>query len=96
MENKKEGLPSSILYSRAFLSFSKKKDEINKKFLTHEEKDKSLITVIFQINPNKKDNVINHPSNADLSEISFFPKEEEVVFFPFSSFCIDNITEAIE
>ena len=96
LKNKKEGLPSSILYSRAFLSFSKKKEEINKKFLKEEKNDKSLITVIFQVNPNKKDNVINHPSNADLNNISFYSKEEEVVFFPFSSFCIDNITEAVE
>ena len=95
LKNKKEGLPSSILYSRAFLSFSKKRNEINKKFLKDETVD-NLITVIFQVNPNKKDNIITHPSNADLNDVSFYNKEEEVVFFPFSSFCIENISESVE
>jgi hypothetical protein len=97
LKNKKAGLPSSILYSRAFLSFSKKIDQIKKKFLREPNKTDGLITVIFQINKNQNLNKIVHPSNADLSinELSFYSKEEEVVFFPFSSFCIENISEPV-
>jgi hypothetical protein len=34
-----------------------------------------------------------HESNADIQNISFFPDEKEILFFPGSSFIITNIED---
>ena len=90
--NKKiEGLPSSIVFSKSFLSFSKDK-RIAENFLRGENKNTNLSKVLFIL---EKDNNIgyNLSTHGDLEKISFFPNEREVLFFPFSSFEIKGITE---
>ena len=88
LKNKKNGLPGLIAFSKIFLSFSKDK-HIAKRFLKKKIKD-NLFKVFFIL---EKDNIIDHSlsTHADIEKISFFTKEKEVLFFPFSSFEIKDI-----
>jgi len=91
LNNKIEGLPSSIVFSKSFLSFSKDKN-IAEKFLKYENKNNNLSKVLFILE--KDDNLgYNLSTHGDIEKISFFPNEREVLFFPFSSFEIKNIKE---
>ena len=87
--NKEKFEPSYLMYSRAFLSFTKEKDK-TLQFLSSGEGTK---TILFRLN-NILDNEIL--SNADLKEISDIPEEKEVLFFPFSAFIITNISKKNE
>ena len=91
-KNKKiKGLPSSIVFSKSFLSFSKDK-KIEDYFLSFENKNKDLSKVLFILE--KDDNIgYNLSTHADIEKISFFPNEKEILFFPFSSFEIKDIKE---
>ena len=93
INNKIQGLPSSIVFSKSFLSFSKDKS-VADKFLKPKNKDINLSKVLFVLE--KDDNTENNLStHADIEKLSFFPDEREVLFFPFSSFEIKNIKETI-
>ena len=84
-----KSFPSFLLYSRCFLSFSKDKDQIDK-FL--ENKNDSLYSVVFILKNNY--NINNKfTSNADIEFLSAFTKEREVLFFPFSTFCLEKINK---
>ena len=87
--NKKvKGLPSSIVFSKSFLSFTKDKKEAEK-FLNSESK-MNLSKVLFILE--KDDNIQNDLStHCDIEKISFYPDEKEVLFFPFSTFEIKNV-----
>ena len=94
IKTKKEDLPSSIVFSKSFLSFSKNRF-IAEKFLNsqnNQNDDKNLSKVLFIL---EKDNNIeyNLTTHADIENISFFQEEREVLFFPFSSFEIKDINE---
>ena len=85
--NKKEFEPLYLIYSRAFLSFSKDEEKA-KTFLGNIEGTR---TILFRLNNHLDKEIL---SNADLKEITDpdFTHEKEVLFFPFSSFIITNIT----
>ena len=84
--NKKEFQPLYLIYSRAYLSFSKSKD-ISLGFIKDINNTKKIL---FQLK-NKPN--IKTLSNADVYNISAFPDESEILFFPFSAFLIENIIE---
>ena len=90
--NKKiEGLPSSIVFSKSFLSFSKVRSAAEE-FLKDENKNKNISKVLFILE--KDDNIgYNLSTHCDIEDISFYPNEREVLFFPFSSFEIKSIKE---
>ena len=91
LNNKVEGLPGSIVFSKSFLSFSKDKN-IAEKFLKGENKNKYISKVLFILE--KDENIgYNLSTHGDIEKISFYPDEKEVLFFPFSSFEIKNIKE---
>ena len=91
LNNKIEGLPSSIVFSKSFLSFSKDKN-VAVQFLKDENKNKNISKVLFILE--KDDNIgYNLSTHGDIEKISFYPNEKEVLFFPFSSFEIKNINE---
>ena len=71
-----------LIYSRTFLSFSLNED-IAKKFIKNKE---GYSSVLFEVLNNEKNN-----SNAILSSFSDLQEEEEILFFPFSSFLIKEI-----
>ena len=89
---KKEGLPSSIVFSKSFLSFSKDINQaINFLCINNNRNDKDLSNVLFILT--KDDSLgYNLATHGDIEKISFFPKEKEILFFPFSSFEIKEIT----
>ena len=86
---KKESLPTSIVYSRSFLSFSRKK-EVAIQFLRKIQIKDNLCKALFILekNDNKDSNLAN---NCVMDEISFYPDEGEILFFPFSFFEIREI-----
>ena len=89
-----EGLPGAIIFSKAFLSFSKSK-EIAQYFLNmNENKNKELSKVLFIL---EKDDNIDYSlsTHSDIEHLSYF-EEKEVLFFPFSSFEIKDINETYD
>ena len=89
-KNKKDyNLPSFLLYSRTFLSFTKIKGKI-KQFLG--KTDDYFYGIVFILKNTKK--VPNlYSSNADIEYLSIYPDEKEVLFFPYTTFCLKNIYE---
>jgi len=90
LKNKIPNLPGAIVFSKCFLSFSK---DINiaRRFLNGSN-DSYLSKVFFIL---EKDNNIDYSlaTHSDIENISFYPHEKEVLFFPFSSFEIKDIEE---
>ena len=83
---KKEGkINNIVVFSKAFLSFSLKKDEA-KKFIGKPYGD--VLGVLYVLDNNNKDSM---ESNACIQQLSAFPDEEEILFFPGSSFIISDI-----
>ena len=93
LKNKKKDLPGAIVFSKSFLSFSK---DINiaKQFLNNNNNKDNESKVLFII---EKDDKIDYSlsTHSDIENISIHPHEREVLFFPFSSFEIQEINEKI-
>ena len=79
-----ENEPLYLIYSRAFLSFSKNKG-VSLGFLKDIPNTRKIL---FQLKNNQNNKIL---SNASLCTISVFQYEEEILFFPFSTFIIKNI-----
>ena len=91
LTKKQKYLSASIVFCRAFLSFSKSK-KVAKSFFKYNNNNKSLCKVFFIVE--KNDNIgFNLSTHGDIEKISYFPEEEEVLFFPFSSFEIKTLKE---
>ena len=82
------GLPGEIVFSKTFLSFSKSIN-VAKAFMGQNPKQK-FSKVLFIL---KKDADIDFSSSThvDVGKLSLLDDEEEVLFFPFSSFKIERI-----
>ena len=88
-KTKNNMLPNFLLYSRTFLSFLKVKNNINK-FLG--KTDKNYYGVVYVLKNNKS--ILNkYSSNADIEFLSIYPEEKEVLFFPYTTFCLNDISE---
>ena len=85
IQSQKEDCPSSLLFSKTFISFSKDKNKAEEFYINY--KKNAMLTV------EKYDNTININTHADIENISIFPEEREVLFFPFSSFGIEKIEQ---
>ena len=86
---KDKKLPQFLLYSRTFLSFTKVKEKI--KYFLKQTND-SFYGIVFILKNNKA--ILNkYSSNADIEHLSKFPDEKEVLFFPYTTFCLKNIYE---
>ena len=84
-----KSLPAFLLYSRCFLSFSKV-ENVAQGFLGSNNNNTYAILFVLKNN----ENVLNkYSSNADIEFLSAFAYEKEVLFFPFSSFCVKNIED---
>jgi surface protein len=93
LSKKLENLPGSIVFSRAFLSFSKIKS-VAESFLSFQNNNTNLSKVLYILE--KDDDIgFNLSTHGDIENISYFPNEKEVLFFPFSSFEIQDIKEII-
>ena len=94
LKDKLEGLPGAIIFSKSFLSFSKKK-EVAQYFLNiSENKNKDFLSKVLFTLENEEDIDYNLSTHADIENLSYFD-EKEVLFFPFSSFEIKEINESI-
>ena len=92
-EKKIKDLPSSIVFSKSFLSFTKDR-KIAENYLNsiYDDKEDKISKVLFILENNENiDYSIS--SHADIENISFYPTEREVLFLPFSSFEIKEIIE---
>ena len=91
LRDKKSDLPVSIVFSKAFLSFTKDEKTAND-FLNKNTTQEGFSKVLYKL---KKDDNMDYTlsSHADMEKLSFFPEEKEVLFFPFSSFAIENCKE---
>ena len=87
LKEKRKDLPSAIVFSKSFLSFSKTK-QMALKFSNNRMTNFSRVLFIL-----RRDNNIGYSlaTHADIEKISFYPEEKEVLFFPFSSFEIRSI-----
>ena len=90
LKKKIPDLPGSIVYSRSFLSFSKERN-IAEKFLKGPNIE-NLNKVLYVLE-NDSELDYNLATHGDIENISFYPKEKEVLFFPFSSFEIKSINK---
>ena len=80
-----------IIYCRSFLSFSKQK-RVAKYFMNRKEPSNEEFKVLLKINGiNNKDIDLNAISNASIQQFSEFENEEEILFFPFSCFEVEDI-----
>ena len=84
--NSNEFQPSYLIYSRAYLSFSKNKNK-SLGFIKNVPQTKKIL---FLLQNNSENKIL---SNANLYNISTYPDEDEILFFPFSSFIIAQIKE---
>ena len=78
---------SMLVYSRCFLSFSKNR---NKAINFLKKGNNYLVPVMFIINTSQLKESFS--SNADIEQFSIY-NEEEVLFFPFSSFIVEKKIE---
>jgi len=94
-DEKVEGLPGAIIFSKAFLSFTKDKI-VADNFLKLTPKpsifNKKQAKALFIL---EKDDKVDYSlsTHADIEKLSIDPREREVLFFPFSSFEIKEIKE---
>ena len=92
LSKKIDNLPGAIVFSKAFLSFSKDR-EIAEKFVNNTANtDKNLCNVLYVL---EKDKNIDYSlsTHTDIEKISVFDTEKEVLFFPFSPFEIKEMKE---
>ena len=86
-QNEDKSLPSFLLYSKSFLSFTKNKDNIK---ITQDNDDEKYYNVFFKLI--NDDKIINkYTSNIDIEDISIFEEEKEILFLPFTTFILSNI-----
>ena len=94
LKNKLEDLPGAIVFSRSFLSFSQDK-EAAKVFLFQGNDVENFSRVLYVL---EKDYDLDYSlsTHSDISKCSWFEAEKEVLFFPFSSFEIQEIKKTEE
>ena len=92
LNKKKEGLPGAIVFSKAFLSFTKEKNIAYYFLNANKNTNVELFSKVLFIL--EKDENIDYSlsTHADIEELSYY-NEKEILFFPFSSFEIKEINE---
>jgi len=74
LKNKIEGLPGLIVFSKSFLSFSKKIEKA-KEFMRNS--DENLSKVLFILEKDNNSEEYNLSTHGDIEKISYYPKEKE-------------------
>ena len=84
-------MPGAIVFSKSFLSFTKDRNIVTK-YLNFKNENNNLFKVLYILE--KDDNIdYNLSTHGDIENLSCFPNEKEVLFFPFSTFEIKDIKE---
>ena len=94
LKNKKENLPGCICYNKAFLSSSLDK-KVAKQFLFGKIPKSNELRVLYIFTKGKNLDKEN-ATNSDIQQFSFFKKEKEILFFPYSCFEITKINQKKE
>ena len=93
LEKKKSSQKIPMIYTTSFLSFSTE-DEVSKGLTSRREASEENRETILKLNPlSAEDEKEIMKTNASLREISLFHEEDEVLFFPFSSFELVDVKE---
>jgi hypothetical protein len=90
---KNSNIPCGLIYSKAFMSFSLD-EKVAMHFMQNKNPTEKDVRVLYILESLKyEDNILmnKNETNADLSEISFFEDEKEILLFPFSIYEISNI-----
>ena len=99
MKNKnKSDFPAAVIYSKAFMSFSLDKN-IALKFMQEKQPVENKTVRVLYILKKDLSNIgagninrnIKNSTNADLTKISYFEDEKEVLLFPFSVYEISAV-----
>ena len=99
LKKRKSGIPASIIFSKAFLSFSEV-EEVANGFYQNYKNNKSnyeknnLVPVFFHL-IKKEDIKESLYSHIKIDNISFYPTEKEILFLPFTCFEILNATPSL-
>ncbi len=90
LKKKINDLPSSIIFSKSFITFTKNKEYALNYISNFKEKNKE-IPVLFNLE--KYENVLNDDyfTHCDIEKLSINQDLKEVLFLPFSTFEIENI-----
>ena len=94
LKNKKENLPGCICYSKAFLS-SSLDSKVAIDFLIKKIPKDDEFRVLYEFEKPKNEKIEN-PTNADIQKYSYYQKEKEILFFPYSCFEIAKIKKSQE
>ena len=78
-----EDLPNSIIFSKAFISFSKEKSTAES-YLTSGKN--AILTIL------KSEDDYDLQTHADIKNLSVYESEKEVLFFPLSTFGVNNFS----
>ena len=91
LNKKVKHLPSSIVFSKSFLTFNKDRLATETNLLNiRNETNFSKVLFILEKDDNLDYNLVTH---CDLEKISYYKDQRQVLFFPFSSFGINRIKE---
>ena len=82
IHKRENDVPCGLVFSQTFLSFSKNENKAK-------EFAKNVIFIIEKLNVSKIEDSLS--SNADINKFSVFTDEQEILFFPFSSFIVKKI-----
>ena len=94
LNNKLEDLPGAIVFSRSFLSFSQ--DIKAAKIFLFQGKNVENFSRVLYILEKDYDLDYSLSTHSDISKCSDFEAEKEVLFFPFSSFEIQEVKKTEE
>ena len=92
LDKRNSDFPNTIVFSKSFLSFTKEKKIAENFIFTTENKSNGLVKVLFILEKNE-DIDYSLSTHADIEKISYYPNEKEVLFFPFSSFEIQEVQQ---
>ena len=90
LKNKSSNFPSSIFYSKSFLSFSKNK-EVAKSFIEKKANGHVGLSLALIIIEEFTEGAINCHGCAEIKKFSFIKNEEEILVFPFTCFEVKSI-----
>ena len=96
VKNKKDSdIPVALIYSKAFMSFSL---DINVAldFMQRKNPSDKTVRVLYILKTEVKDSkermlIYKNATNADLTDISYFENEKEILLFPFSVYEINDV-----
>ena len=91
LADKKPNLPGVIVFSKAFLSFSKERS-VAEGFIRSSNNNPNLCNILYILERDENTDY-SSSTHTDLEYISYFGNEKEVLFFPFSPFEIKGIQE---